>query len=56
VREERERGIAAGRRWLDVADAVVFYIDLGLSEGMLDAIEYATQMHKPIEFRMLKGE
>lgn len=35
VPEEREQGIAAGFAWRAWADASVFYVDLGFSEGML---------------------
>lgn len=37
--EERRLGIVAGYEWGEVADAVVFYTDLGWSPGMLAAEE-----------------
>lgn len=35
VPEERDHGIRAGFAWAEVADARVFYVDLGWSNGML---------------------
>ena len=32
--EQRRHGIDAGHAWLEVAEAVVFYVDLGMSSGM----------------------
>ena len=37
VPKERTKGINAGLAWLDVADLQVFYIDMGMSKGMLEA-------------------
>lgn len=39
VPEERVLGIAAGLAWHDVADAIVFYVDLGWSRGMFGALD-----------------
>lgn len=39
--EERALGIAAGLAWVRVADAMVVYMDRGMSTGMKDAIAYA---------------
>lgn len=38
---ERDRGMRAGFAWGEVADLVAVYIDLGISEGMLEGIERA---------------
>ena len=37
--DQRQHGIEAGFAWADVADAVVVYIDHGISEGMRVGIE-----------------
>ena len=37
VPEERKKGIEAGYAWAEVADAIAFYIDLGMSDGMQKA-------------------
>lgn len=57
VAEERGIGIRAG---FDMAEALsqigavrVFYKDLGLSAGMLAAIEHASEIGMRIEFRTL---
>lgn len=49
---ERELGITAGLAWQPVADAVVVYTDLGISEGMQRAIDAAMV---PVEYRTLTG-
>lgn len=41
ILEHRKLGIAAGLAWLEVADAMVVYTDLGISPGMQAAINYA---------------
>jgi LDH2 family malate/lactate/ureidoglycolate dehydrogenase len=43
IPEERKRGVAAGRAWLEVADAMVAYADHGMSPGMADAIDEANR-------------
>lgn len=54
-RDEAQRalGIAAGRAWLVVADAVVVYTDLGISNGMKIGIEAAEKEGFEIEYRKL---
>ena len=39
VPEERRLGIDAGLAWHAVADAIVFYLDLGWSSGMYGALD-----------------
>jgi len=39
--EGRERGMAAGRAWISVAEVSIVYTDLGLSEGMIRGIAQA---------------
>lgn len=44
--EQRVRGIEAGYGWWDAAEAVVFYVDLGLSDGMRRALGRAVASGK----------
>lgn len=50
---ERSLGIAAGLAWQEVADAVVFYTDLGMSGGMQAALLNAKRLGKPVEMRSI---
>lgn len=50
---ERQLGIRVGLCWGKYADCVVVYSDLGVSQGMKNAIEKYKQMNKPIEWRHL---
>lgn len=50
---QRELGIAAGFAWHKAAEAVVAYIDHGISPGMARGIENASAAGLPIEFRRL---
>jgi hypothetical protein len=49
----REFGINAGYAFGNNASKVVFYINKGYSEGMIDAKEYWTKKGKKIEERLL---
>jgi hypothetical protein len=51
--EERERGMAAGMRFLAVCDLVVVYVDRGVSKGMKREIQEAMRMATPVEWRKL---
>lgn len=51
--EQRKLGIAAGHAWIEVADEVVVYGDLGISKGMELGIENARKAGKPITYRYL---
>jgi hypothetical protein len=55
VPEQRKQGIEAGFAWADVADAVVFYVDLGWSNGMSRALERHQADGRTIEQRRLPG-
>jgi hypothetical protein len=55
VPEERQWGIAAGLVWAEVAEAAVFYIDRGWSNGMLAARATHESEGTPIEERELPG-
>ena len=50
---ERKAGLEAGLAWHRVAEAVVFYVDLGMSPGMAAAAKHATRFSKPIEERRI---
>ena len=49
--EQRERGIEAGLAWVQVADLMVVYTDLGVSDGMENAMSRARRYGVPIELR-----
>ncbi|WP_242137359.1 hypothetical protein [Sphingomonas sp. TREG-RG-20F-R18-01] len=51
---ERAHGIAAGLAWKSVADAQVFYVDLGWSNGMCAAA--GAVPFEAVECRRLGGE
>lgn len=53
VPEERQWGIDAGLAWCANADAMVVYIDLGISDGMKYGIANAECSGRPIEYRMI---
>lgn len=50
---ERAMGIRAGWAWGDLAEAVIVYGDLGITEGMHESINRYNKMGKPIERRTL---
>jgi hypothetical protein len=54
VPEERHLGIAAGLAWLNYADAMVLYIDRGMSGGMREAMKAAQLIGVPTELRVLE--
>jgi hypothetical protein len=53
--EERKKGIDAGLAWATKADAVIVYVDLGISPGMTLGILRATENSKPVEYRTIPG-
>lgn len=53
VPEERALGIKAHIAWIEVADAVVMYIDYGISRGMKEAQDVATRLNKPLVYRRI---
>jgi hypothetical protein len=53
VPEERGQGMSAGFTWTAVAERVVVYCDLGLSDGMISGIRQAQQLNIAVEFRHL---
>jgi hypothetical protein len=54
IPEERRRGIDAAIGWLEVADCVVVYCDLGVTEGMAKGIIRAAEKGKPLRFRWIR--
>jgi hypothetical protein len=53
VPEERALGIDAGLAWMAVADAMVLYIDRGMSKGMQEAMRVAQRCGLPTELRAI---
>lgn len=51
--KERKLGIDAGFFWRDVAEKTVFYIDLGMTDGMVLGIEDCEKKDKKFEVRRL---
>lgn len=54
IEGERKLGIEAGHAWIHKADCVVFYLDRGMSNGMVMALERAAFFEVPCEFRYLE--
>ena len=54
IPDERRRGIEAANGWLEVADYVVVYMDLGVTRGMLIGVAKAAKLNKPIHLRWLR--
>lgn len=55
IRAQRELGIEAGLAWHDVADAIVIYADLGISDGMKRGMRRAHARRQDVEIRNLLG-
>lgn len=55
-RKERKIGIKAGLAFAERVDAVVVYVDMGISEGMSQGISNAKRLKIPIECRSLSGD
>lgn len=56
IKEERRKGIDAAIGWLEVADHVAVYMDLGVTEGMIFGIVRAAKAAKPVRLRWLRGD
>lgn len=54
--DERKRGIDAAIGWLEVADYVAVYMDLGITPGMVIGVCRAAALHKQIRLRWIRGE
>jgi hypothetical protein len=53
VPDERKLGITAGLAWLVHADAMVLYVDRGISSGMQAAMRQAQRSGLQVELRSL---
>lgn len=53
VLDDRFIGINAGHAWMTMAEAVVAYIDHGISKGMMYGLERAQKLNIPIEYRSI---
>lgn len=54
IPEERRKGIDAAVGWLEVADYIAVYMDLGVTTGMVWGIARAAQRNKPVHIRWLR--
>ena len=52
--DQRGRGIEAGFAWWPSVAYVAFYVDLGWSLGMRQALERAAQLHTPVVIRRIR--
>jgi hypothetical protein len=55
IPEERAKGIQAADSWLEVADYVCIYMDLGVTPGMVLGIVRASRLGKAIRLRWIRG-
>jgi hypothetical protein len=55
IPDERNHGINAGFAWRAVAEASIFYEDLGYSKGMILGLEHARFVGQVCEFRKIEG-
>jgi hypothetical protein len=53
IPEQRRRGIAAADGWLEVADHIAVYCDLGITRGMTIGIVKAARLQKPVHLRWI---
>ncbi len=53
IERDREQGIAAGLAWLPGAEAMVVYIDYGISPGMQRGIDAARACGLSIDYRRI---
>lgn len=51
---ERRRGIDAAVGWLEVADYIAVFMDMGITPGMVVGITRAAKMGKPIKLRWIR--
>ena len=52
---ERKKGLEAAAAWLEVADCVCVYMDLGITPGMVLGIVRAARIGKSIRLRWIRG-
>lgn len=53
IKEERDLGISAGFCWREIADATVFYMDLGMTPGMIKGIDNCKEKNIQYGFRCI---
>jgi len=56
VPDERKRGIEAANGWLEVADYVAVYMDLGVTNGMLLGVIKAARLNKQFRLRWIREQ
>lgn len=56
VPSERRAGIDAQLAWIDSAACVAFYIDRGISDGMLEAMKHARRLGHKMLARTIRQE
>ena len=56
IKEERKLGIEAGFFWREVTEKTIFYIDLGMTDGMKLGIEDCLKKKNKFEIRYLPDE
>jgi hypothetical protein len=54
IPDERRRGIEAANGWLEVADYVAVYMDLGITTGMLMGVVKAARLNKEFRLRWIR--
>ena len=54
IEHERALGIEAGLAWISVADAMVLYVDRGVSPGMQEAMRRAQRAGLEVVLRSIK--
>jgi len=55
IPDERRAGINAAVGWLQVADYVAVYMDLGVTPGMVVGIIRAVKLEKPVRLRWIRS-
>jgi hypothetical protein len=53
---ERKLGMDAALGWLEVADYVSVYMDLGITQGMVVGLVRAAKLGKPIHLRWIRSD
>jgi len=56
VEEERKLGIEAGFYWRDVSEKTLFYVDLGMTDGMNLGVDDCKKKDKEYEIRRLPDD
>ena len=53
IPSDRKLGIEAGFEWRNVAERTIFYIDLGMTKGMIEGIKDCDKKKTPYELRRI---